>query len=111
MRPGSAGCDRVGRQRAFFRTADGLECDLLYRAPAGLAAVEVESGSTIAGAWFAGLRRIERTVGAVRCAAVVYGGDQSQARSDGAAVPLAAFSDCLHSLHHPAQSATDQNVS
>ena len=90
---------------SFFRTADGLECDLLYPTPTGLAAVEIKSGSTITGAWFAGLRRIERTVPAVRSAAIVYGGDQPQARSDATAIPLAEFSDYLHSLHHPAESA------
>ena len=73
----------------------------------GLAAVEIKTGATIAGAWFAGLRRIERTVGAVCSAAIVYGGDQPQARSDATAVTLAAFSDYLHGLHHPAESATD----
>lgn len=82
----------------FFRTADGLECDLLYPSSAGFAAVEIKSGATLAGAWFAALRRIQRTIPAVTSAAIVYGGDQVQERSDATAVPLSQFSAHLASL-------------
>lgn len=90
---------------SFFRTADGLECDLLYPTPAGLAAIEIKSGTTLTGAWFAALRRIQRTIPAVVAAAIVYGGDQPQARSDATAVPLAQFSAHLAALdgRHAAQ--------
>lgn len=80
---------------SFFRTADGLECDLLYPTPTGLAAVEVKSGATLTGAWFAGLRRIRQTVPNISSAAIVYGGDQPQVRSDATAVPLAEFAALL----------------
>lgn len=83
---------------SFFRTADGLECDLLYPTPAGLAAVEIKSGATLAGAWFAGLRRVGRTLPDVSSAAIVYGGDQTQARSDATAIPLPEFSALLSDL-------------
>ena len=83
---------------SFFRTSDGLECDLLYPTPVGLAAVEIKSGATLAGAWFAGLRRIKRTVPGISSAAIVYGGDQTQARSDATAVPLAEFAALLGDL-------------
>ncbi|WP_419946045.1 ATP-binding protein [Candidatus Poriferisodalis sp.] len=83
---------------SFFRTADGLECDLLYPTPAGLVAVEVKSGATLAGAWFAGLRRIQRSIPGVSSAAIVYGGDQSQERSDATATPLAEFASLLRDL-------------
>ena len=84
---------------SFFRTADGLECDLLYPTPAGLAAVEAKSGATLTGAWFAGLRRIQRTIPGITTAAIVYGGDQPQVRSDATAVPLAEFAALLDELH------------
>lgn len=83
---------------SFFRTADGLECDLLYPTPAGLAAVEIKSGATLAGAWFTGLLRIARTIPGIASAAIVYGGDQLQERSDATAVPLCEFSALLGDL-------------
>ena len=85
---------------SFFRTADGLECDLLYPTPDGLAAVEVKSGATITGSWFAGLRRIKRTIPGISSAAIVYGGDQPQVRSDATAVPLAEFTALLGDLEN-----------
>jgi len=83
---------------SFFRTADGLECDLLYPTPAGLAAIEVKSGATLTGAWFAALRRIQRTIPDVAATVIVYGGDQSQTRRDATAVPLAQLSAHLAAL-------------
>ncbi len=83
---------------SFFRTADGLECDLLYPTPAGLAAIEVKSGATLTGAWFAALRRIQRTIPGVAATVIVYGGDRSQTRSDATAVPLAQLSAHLAAL-------------
>ena len=83
---------------SFFRTSDGLECDLLYPTPAGLVAVEIKSGATLTGAWFAGLRRIKHTLPSVASAAIVYGGDQPQVRTDATAVPLADFSTLLSNL-------------
>jgi len=46
----------------------------------------------------AGLRRIKRTVPGISSAAIVYGGDQTQARSDATAVPLAEFAALLGDL-------------
>ncbi|MXW94362.1 MAG: ATP-binding protein [Acidimicrobiaceae bacterium] len=83
---------------SFFRTADGLECDLLHPTPAGLAAIEVKSGATLTGAWFAALRRIQRTIPGVAATVIVYGGDRSQTRSGATAVPLAQLSAHLAAL-------------
>ena len=83
---------------SFFRTADGLECDLLYPTPAGLAAVEIKSASTPVGGWFDGLRRVRRTVPGVATAAIVYGGSELQARGDATAVPLGSFGALLADL-------------
>lgn len=83
---------------SFFRTSDGLECDLLYPTEAGLAAVEIKSGATLSGAWFAGLRRIRRTLPGVFSAAIVYGGDNAQERTDATAVPLGDLAALLSDL-------------
>lgn len=83
---------------SFFRTADGLECDLFYPTPAGPVAVEIKSGATVTGAWFAGLRRIRRAVPEISSAVVVYGGDQIQERSDAVALPLSEFAAVLGDL-------------
>ncbi len=85
---------------SFFRTSDGLECDLLYPTPSGLAAVEIKSGATISAAWFAGLRRIRRTIPDISSAAIVYGGDLFQERTDATAVTLTEFAALLNSLDH-----------
>lgn len=83
---------------SFFRTADGLECDLLYPTPTGLAAIEIKSGATLTGAWFAGLRRIERTVPGVSSSVITYGGEHPQQREDATAVPLTKLADVLRRL-------------
>ena len=83
---------------SFFRTSDGLECDLLYPTSTGFVAVEVKSGTTLAGAWFAAQRRIKRTIPGVSSTAIVYGGDQAQVRSDATAVPLGEFAALLGNL-------------
>lgn len=83
---------------SFFRTSDGLECDLLYPTPSGLAAVEIKSGATISAAWFAGLRRIRRTIPDISSAAIVYGGDLFQERADATVVTLTEFAALLNSL-------------
>ena len=82
----------------FLRTADGLECDLLYERGDGLVAVEIKSGATPGNAWFAGLRRIERTVPRVVATGLVYGGVERQVRSAATAVPLGEFAGLLDDL-------------
>lgn len=93
----SHNCARYA-EMSFFRTSDGLECDLLYPTAAGRAAVEIKSGATLTGAWFAGLRRIKRTIPGISSAVIVYGGDQPQERTDATAVPLADFAALLSDL-------------
>ena len=86
---------------SFLRTADGFECDLLHERGDGLVAIEIKSGATINGAWFAGLRRVVRTVPRVVATALVYGGTDRQERGEGPAVPLGEFSDLLDSITQP----------
>ena len=82
----------------FFRDRRGLEVDLLYPTPQGLAAIEVKSGQTIASDWFGPARRLAASLPEVTAQAVVYGGDETQTRSDATAVPLAGFAGLLATL-------------
>ena len=82
----------------FFRDRRGLEVDLLYPTPQGLAATEIKSGRTIASDWFGPTRRLAESLPEVTAQAVVYGGDEPQERRDATAVPLAGFADLLTAL-------------
>ncbi len=86
-----------GRQPnlSFFRDAKGLECDLLYAAAHGLAAVEIKSGSTVPSDAFNALNRVADLLPAVSAKAVVTGGADRQSRGDGEVVPLADLPDLL----------------
>ena len=83
---------------SFLRTAGGLECDLLHERGDGLVAIEIKSGATVNSAWFAGLRRIARTVPRVAATVLVYGGAERQVRGDCPAVPLGDFAPLLDSI-------------
>ena len=82
----------------FFRDRRGLEVDLLYPTPQGLAAIEIKSGATIASDWFGPTRRLAESLPEVTTHAVVYGGDEPQTRSNATAVPLTGFADLLTTL-------------
>jgi predicted AAA+ superfamily ATPase len=64
----------------FWRDASGNEVDVVVARDAGLLALEIKSGRTIAGDWLDGLERFARVSGAAR-GALVYGGEASQRRS------------------------------
>ena len=53
---------------------------------------------TIASDWFGPTRRLAESLPEVAAQAVVYGGDEPQARRDATAVPLAGFADLLTAL-------------
>ena len=61
-------------------------------------AIEIKSGATVNSAWFAGLRRIARTVPRVATTVLVYGGAERQVRGDCPAVPLGDFAPLLDSI-------------
>jgi hypothetical protein len=76
----------------YFRDQHGLEVDLVVETDDDVALVETKSGETIAGDFFSGLDRAGPIV--ARAAAprrirplVVYGGQESQRRTAGQAVP------------------------
>ena len=92
--------NRARRPRLwFFRDRSGFECDLLYETAAGLAAVEIKSGRTIASDWFDAPRRLAKILPQITAQAVVYGGTERQVRTDATAVPLSEFAGFLADLH------------
>ncbi len=91
--------NRARRPRlAFFRDRSGFECDLLYETPAGLAAIEVKSGRTIASDWFDPPRRLAEILPQVTAQVVVHGGSERQRRTSATAVPLGDFAGFLAGL-------------
>ena len=80
---------------SFFRDRRGLECDLLYTAGSGVAAIEVKSGATVNSDFFSALGRVAELVPDVSARAVVHGGLQRQSRSAGEALPFVDFPDFL----------------
>jgi hypothetical protein len=70
---------------------NGNEADLLPEHGAGLYAVDVKAGATVASDYFTGLQRLcALLAGRITAGAVVYGGDSAQPRSRFQVVP--AFS-------------------
>ncbi len=82
----------------FFRDRRGLEVDLLYPTPQGLAAIEIKAGRTIASDWFTPVRHLAESFPGVNEQVVVYGGDEPQKRSDTSVVPLTGFAELLTDL-------------
>ena len=83
---------------SFFRDSKGLECDLLYPAGSGFAALEVKSGATIGSDYFRSLHRVAEVVPDITSKTVVYGGETRQTRSDSEVVPLADLGGALEVL-------------
>ena len=80
---------------SFFRDSRGLECDLLYETGGRVRAIEIKAGATVASDYFGALDRVEELLPAVSGKTVVYGGAESQARSDREVVPLSGLSGVL----------------
>ena len=81
----------------FYRDSNGNEVDLLLEHGAGLYAVEVKAGATIASDSFKGLAKFSALMkGRLSAGAVVYGGDRTQQRS-GMQVAPALSCDLLFS--------------
>ncbi|MCY4653213.1 MAG: ATP-binding protein [Dehalococcoidia bacterium] len=80
---------------SFFRDSRGLECDLLYETGHGIGAIEVKSGSTIASDYFSSLDRVSELLPQISGKAVIYGGSDTQRRSDYEVAPLSGLSGIL----------------
>lgn len=79
----------------FFRDSQGLECDLLYQTGNGVHAIEVKAGATVASDYFTALNRVGDLLHDVSGKTVVYGGAESQFRSDCEVVPLVELAGIL----------------
>ena len=80
---------------SFFRDSRGLECDLLYETGSGVSAIEIKSGATVASDYFTSINRVGELLPAVSGKTVVYGGAESQLRSDCEVVPLSGLTEVL----------------
>ncbi|WP_420446323.1 ATP-binding protein [Candidatus Poriferisodalis sp.] len=90
-------CYNRGRRPrlSFYRDSNKLECDLLYETGRGINAIEAKSGATVASDWLRPLDRVARTVPGVAAQTVVYGGQQSQSRTEVDIVTLDQFPAAL----------------
>ncbi len=80
---------------SFFRDSRGLECDLLYETGSGVRANEIKSGATVASDYFTAINRVGELLPGVSGKTVVYGGTDSQLRSDCEVVPLSGLAGVL----------------
>ena len=100
--------NRARRPRlSFFRDRSGLECDLIYETPEGLAAIEIKSGNTIASDWFATPRKLAKILPQVTTQAVIYGGAERQNRTTATALPFNDFAGFLTELDTRSTRPTD----
>ena len=80
---------------SFFRDSRGLECDLLYETGGGVSAIEIKSGATVASDYSTSINRVAELLPSVSGKTVVYGGTESQFRSDCEVVPLSGLAGVL----------------
>ena len=80
---------------SFFRDSRGLECDLLFSAARGMAAIEIKAGATVGRDFFRSLEAVSRAVPGIAMKAVVYGGADRQSRTAGEVVPFGDLNDFL----------------
>jgi predicted AAA+ superfamily ATPase len=80
---------------SFYRDSRGLECDLFYETGHGIGAVEVKSGSTIASDYFRSLDRVSELIPQIAAKAVIYGGQDTQSRTDCEVAPLSGVANVL----------------
>ena len=89
----------------FYRDVKQLECDLLYATGQDIAAFEVKSGATISADFFKSLRRVADLVPSITSRFAVYGGTETQSRSDGKVIPLANLGGTLAKLEESRETA------
>jgi predicted AAA+ superfamily ATPase len=83
----------------FYRDSAGQEADLLIEAGRQLHLVEIKSAQTISSDAMRSISNIRRTLAdRVSGATLVYGGNETQRRSDFSVIPLAGISAKVSSL-------------
>ena len=95
--------NRVNRGRqpnlSFYRDSTGNEVDLLYPLGPNVLPVEIKSGQTVTADYFKGLQAFERFAGRPDSGAiVVYGGQETQRRTDVTVSTLQDFSSILREV-------------
>jgi len=80
----------------FFRSRDGAEVDIVVPGEASLIAIEAKSGLTVASDYFRGIASLEAVAERLEPpepvrAFVVYGGDETQERTEGTVVAWSAM--------------------
>lgn len=75
----------------FFRTATGTEIDLILPGAAGPIPVEIKSGATVNGQWFAAHGRFQALVPEAQEGALIYGGTGAQQRTGARVLDLPAL--------------------
>ncbi|MCH7224774.1 ATP-binding protein [Haloferula sp. A504] len=81
----------------FFRDRAGHEVDALLPSGPRLLPVEIKSGRTLRGEWFAGCAGLDALAGDfLPTGVVIYGGDEIQRRSSGTACGLWQLDEVLH---------------
>lgn len=79
---------------SFYRDSDGVEADVVIEHPGGLTLVEAKASQTASSSLLDSVRRARAALAAPRCESiVVYGGTESQQRTDSRLVSW-------NSLHH-----------
>ena len=81
---------------SFFRDSNGVECDLLYETGRGYGAIEIKAGATVSSEYFSGLNRVSGIVSEITSKAVIYGGAETQRRSDALVSPFGSMSNVLN---------------
>lgn len=90
---------------SFYRTRDGLEIDLIAETPAGLHAIEIKSGATVADDFFAGLSRLRTDLGAELTGTwLLYGGKRSEDRHSTRVLPWSGIGELGAALSIPTPS-------
>jgi uncharacterized protein len=83
----------------FFRDRGGLEADVLYPLGPRLLPIEIKAGRTLQSEWFSPARKIAGlSEQFMDTCLVVYGGDEIQRRTSGAACGLWQMADIIDEI-------------
>ena len=80
---------------AFFRDSNGLECDLVYGLPPRQVLFEIKSSQTLHSQFFAHLSKLKDLIPGVSDGVVIYGGSETQRRTQGTAIPILQMDEIL----------------
>ena len=86
---------------SFYRTRDGLEVDALMETPEGIHAIEMKSGATVGGDFFAAFaplrQQLEGTGTPLAGNWLIYGGERAETRPQARVLPWRSISELTQS--------------